>query len=160
MAKPGHNEGFHVLDDFVCEAIHDPSVPLANPAHQGRNEGMSVLEEVVFDTARESKPSDKERIQNSPAENRTKHMATRAWLLTVSVLVEQDEELAAKLGPGWRTDNELQEVVTAALAQFLAKRPDVAVEWESMTSTPLDGKPAVGRCAVCNRWVYDAENRT
>jgi len=87
-------------------------------------------------------------------------MATRSWLLTVSVLVEQDEELAAKLGPGWRTDNELQEVVTAALAQFLAKRPDIAVEWESMTSPPLDGKPAVGRCAVCNRWVYDVENCT
>ncbi|MCE9563743.1 MAG: hypothetical protein K8U57_17005 [Planctomycetes bacterium] len=87
-------------------------------------------------------------------------MATRSWLLTVSVLVEQDAELAAKLGPGWRTDDDLQEVVTAALSEFLAKRPDIVVEWQSMTSTPLDGKPAVGRCAVCNCWVYDVENRT
>jgi hypothetical protein len=87
-------------------------------------------------------------------------MATQSWLLTVSVLVEQDEELAAKFGTGWRTNDELQEVVTAALAQFLAKRPDIAVEWESMTSTSLDGMPAVGRCAVCNRWVFDVENHT
>ena len=60
MANPGHNEGFHVLDDFVCEAIHDPAVPLANPANQGQNEGMSVIEEVVFDTPRESKPGNHE----------------------------------------------------------------------------------------------------
>lgn len=94
------------------------------------------------------------------AERRTKSMATRSWLLTVSVLVEQNEEWAAKLGKGWRTDDELQEVVTTALAQFLAKRPDIAVEWQSMSSEPLDGKPAVGRCAVCYQWVYDVENCT
>lgn len=87
-------------------------------------------------------------------------MATSSWLLTVSVLVEQDRELAVKLGRGWDTDRQLQEVVTAALTEFLAKRPDIAVEWESMTSVPLDGKPGVGRCAVCNRWVYDVENVT
>src|SRR6266566_6402633 len=60
MANPGHNEGFHVLDDFVCEAIHAPSVPLANPANQGRNEGMSVIEEVVFEASSENKPGKKE----------------------------------------------------------------------------------------------------
>jgi hypothetical protein len=90
----------------------------------------------------------------------TKGMATQSWVLRVSVLVEQDEELAAKYGPGWRTDGELQKVVTTALAQFLAQRPDIKVEWESTYSIPLDGKPAVGRCAVCNCWVYDVENCT
>jgi hypothetical protein len=29
-----------------------------------------------------------------------------------------------------------------------------------MTHVPLDDRPAVGRCAVCNRWVYDVENAT
>jgi hypothetical protein len=87
-------------------------------------------------------------------------MATRSWLLKVSVIVEQDEELAAKDGPGWQTNDELQVVVTSAFAQFLAKRPDIQVEWEYTSSTPLADKPGVGRCAVCNRWVVDVENTT
>ena len=61
MANPGRNEGFHVLDDFVCEAIHAPSVPLANPANQGRNEGMSVVDEVAFDGPGENKPGGREK---------------------------------------------------------------------------------------------------
>jgi hypothetical protein len=87
-------------------------------------------------------------------------MATKSWLLTVSVLVEQDEEQPQRLGSGRRTDEEIQEAVTAALAHLLANRPGTVVEWQSLTSVPLDGKPACGRCAVCNRWVYDVENRT
>lgn len=87
-------------------------------------------------------------------------MATESWLLTVSVRVEQDRELAIKLGRGWDTDQQLQEVVTAALTEFLAKRPDMVVEWESIASVPLDGRPGVGRCTDCNRWVYDVNNVT
>jgi hypothetical protein len=49
MAATGHNKGFHVLDDFVCDAIHAPSVPLANPANQGQNGGMLVLDELIFE---------------------------------------------------------------------------------------------------------------
>jgi hypothetical protein len=52
MAAQGQNKGFHVLDEFVCEAIHDLSVPLANPAHQGRNEGLSVIEELLFEAGK------------------------------------------------------------------------------------------------------------
>jgi hypothetical protein len=52
MAVQGHNKGFHVLDEFVCDAIHDPSVPLANPANQGRNEGMSVIEELLCEAGK------------------------------------------------------------------------------------------------------------
>ncbi len=58
MADPSQNRGFHVLDDFVCEAIHAPSIPLANPANQGRTEEMVVLEEVVFDASMNGKPGD------------------------------------------------------------------------------------------------------
>jgi hypothetical protein len=49
MAERAVNEGFRMLDDFVCEAIHDPAVPRAADAHQGQNEGMRVVEELVFD---------------------------------------------------------------------------------------------------------------
>jgi hypothetical protein len=44
MEKRGQNEGLRVLDDFVCEAIHDPAVPQALSNKQGQNEGMRVLE--------------------------------------------------------------------------------------------------------------------
>lgn len=53
MAARGQNEGFHILDELVCEAIHAPSVPLANPHNQGQNEGMSVVEELVFEPGSE-----------------------------------------------------------------------------------------------------------
>src|SRR5205809_6751099 len=67
MANPGRNEGFHVLDDFVCEAIHNPSLPLANPANQGRNEGMTVVEEAVFDASSTKQPEDKEKERLGPS---------------------------------------------------------------------------------------------
>lgn len=53
MPAPGQNAGFHVLDDFVCEAIHAPGVPLADPAKQGRNEGMAVVEELMLEAGKE-----------------------------------------------------------------------------------------------------------
>jgi hypothetical protein len=50
MAKRGQNEGFRVLDDFVCEAIPNPDVPQANPKNQGQSEGMLVLQEIALDS--------------------------------------------------------------------------------------------------------------
>ena len=66
MAAQGQNKGFHVLDDFVCEAVHDASVPLANPAHQGRNEGMSVVEELLIDAGSESSSEGGQNPESSP----------------------------------------------------------------------------------------------
>jgi hypothetical protein len=51
MNKRGQNEGFRVLDDFVCEAIRDPAVPQAPPNKRGQNEGVRVLGELSFDIA-------------------------------------------------------------------------------------------------------------
>ena len=85
-------------------------------------------------------------------------MATRSWLLTVSVLIEQDEDTL--LREGWRTDEEFRNAVADAIAALYAGRSDTVVEWQSLTSVPLDGKPATGRCAVCNCWMYDVENCT
>jgi hypothetical protein len=49
MAAAGDNQGFHVLDDVVCEAIHAPTVPLPHPTNQGQNAGMMVVEEMVVE---------------------------------------------------------------------------------------------------------------
>jgi hypothetical protein len=87
-------------------------------------------------------------------------LATETDLLTISFLVEQDPTEAARLPFPLRADEEIRKAVLAAVAAVLSYRPDVRVEWSSSTLVPLDGKPAVGRCAVCNRWVYDVENAT
>ncbi len=87
-------------------------------------------------------------------------MATEVTLLTVSFLVEQDPAVASRTPFPLRTDEEIRKAVLAALAAVLSDRPDVRVAWESMSVVPLEGKPAVGRCAVCNRWLYDVENAT
>ncbi len=51
MDRKGQNEGFRVLDEFVCEAIHAPGVPPAPPNKRGQNEGVRVLEELSVCTA-------------------------------------------------------------------------------------------------------------
>src|SRR5262249_24296121 len=80
--------------------------------------------------------------------------------LTVSILVEQDPAEAARVPIPLRADEEIRKAVLAAVAVLLRDRPDVRVAWSSSSIVPLDGKPAVGQCAVCHRWVYDVENRT
>ena len=87
-------------------------------------------------------------------------MATTSTLMTVSLLVEQDFAEAARTPFPLRADEEIRKAVLAAVAALLSDRPNMRVEWSSSTVVPLDGKPAVGRCAVCNRWVYDEEHRT
>ncbi|MDY3550938.1 hypothetical protein R5W24_000007 [Gemmata sp. JC717] len=60
-----------------------------------------------------------------------------------------------------RAEEQIRKAVLAVLVAVLSEEvPDVRVGWESMSVVPLEGKPAVGRCAVCNRWVYDLENAT
>jgi hypothetical protein len=87
-------------------------------------------------------------------------LATQTDLLTVSLLVEQDPTEAAGMPFPLRADEEIRKAVLAAVAAVLSYRPDVRVAWSSSSIAPLDSQPAVGRCAVCNRWVYDVEART
>jgi hypothetical protein len=87
-------------------------------------------------------------------------LATATDLLTVSLLVEQNPAEAARLPFPLRADEQIRKAVLAAVAAVLSERPDVRVEWVSSSIVPLDGKPAVGRCAVCNCWVYDVEHAT
>src|SRR5215217_5063768 len=49
MAAQGQNQGFHVLEDFVCQAVPNPALPPANPANQGRNEGVVAHDEILVD---------------------------------------------------------------------------------------------------------------
>jgi hypothetical protein len=87
-------------------------------------------------------------------------LATETDLLTISLLVEQDPVEAGRAPFPLRADEEIRKAVLAAVAVLLRDRPDTRVEWSSSFIVPLDGKPAVGRCAVCNCWMYDVENRT
>ena len=65
MAKQAENEGFRMLDDFVCEAILAPGIPQADSRKQGSNQGMQIVEELVFEerngSKEDGKAEDKER---------------------------------------------------------------------------------------------------
>lgn len=85
-------------------------------------------------------------------------MAIESTLLQVSLLVEEDAEAVQRVGWPMSTDEEIRKAVLAAVAVLLRDRPNVRVEWSGCRSVPLNGKPWFGRCAVCNRWVYDCES--
>jgi hypothetical protein len=61
MTSSGKNEGIRVLDDFVCEAVSGSDAPKAAQRHQGRNEGMQVVEEIVFQMSNRDAESEKGR---------------------------------------------------------------------------------------------------
>jgi hypothetical protein len=84
-------------------------------------------------------------------------LVTQTTLLAVSLVIEEDADVARRLPFPLRTEEEVRKAVLVAVAALLSDRPDVRVEWSSLTSMPLDGARGYGRCAVCNRWVYDAE---
>jgi hypothetical protein len=46
-AQPEGNEGFRLLEEFVCEAIPGPEVPAAAGPGRGINAGVQVVVEVV-----------------------------------------------------------------------------------------------------------------
>lgn len=85
-------------------------------------------------------------------------MARESTLLTVSLIVEEDATIAERVPFPLRTEEEVRKAILAAVAAILSDRPDVRVEWSSLTTMPLDGSQGYGRCMVCDRWVYDAES--
>ena len=46
-AQPGGNEGFRVLDDFVCDAIAGPEGPGAGSLGRGASAGIHVVSEFM-----------------------------------------------------------------------------------------------------------------
>jgi hypothetical protein len=85
-------------------------------------------------------------------------LASESTLLTVSLIVEEDATVAERVPFPLRTEEEIRKAILAAVAAVLSDRPDVRVEWSSLTLAPLDGSEGYGRCAVCSRWVFDAES--
>jgi hypothetical protein len=67
-AQRAENEGFRVLEDFVCDAIHEPGIPQADPTKQGANEGIRVIKELVFEGERTSQQEGKESGQMGSSE--------------------------------------------------------------------------------------------
>jgi hypothetical protein len=63
MSTQGQNEGFRVLDDFVCEAIPNPAVPQAPRDRRGQNAGAQVLSELVFPGAANERGTDPARAR-------------------------------------------------------------------------------------------------
>jgi hypothetical protein len=84
-------------------------------------------------------------------------LASESTLLTVSLLVEEDATVAGRVPFPLRTEEEIRKAILAAVAAILSDRPDVRVEWSSLSTMPLDRAEGYGRCAMCNRWAYDAE---
>jgi hypothetical protein len=46
-APPDSNEGFRLLEEFVCAATPGPEVPAAAPTGRGVNAGVQVVVEVI-----------------------------------------------------------------------------------------------------------------
>ena len=51
MATYAESQRIKVLDDFVCEAIPSAGTCMEAANQTGRNSGMSVLEEILFDAS-------------------------------------------------------------------------------------------------------------
>lgn len=64
MSARAENEGIRMMEDFVCDAIHDSGIPQADPKKSGENEGMRVLEEFVFEG--ECNDTSENKRRNSP----------------------------------------------------------------------------------------------
>ncbi len=84
-------------------------------------------------------------------------MSVQTTLLTVAVTIEEDADQPRRVRGPFGAEQEVRKAVLAAVAVLFRDRPDVRVRWESMGAVPLDGNPQFGRCAVCNRWVFDAD---
>lgn len=96
MDKRGANEGFRVLDDFVCEAIPDPVVPLAPPNRRGQNEGVRVLEELSLDIAQIPQETE------LPSRTQMKAVPIDPRCPVKSIADQLPPEIARQIHPDWR----------------------------------------------------------
>jgi hypothetical protein len=64
MTTSAENEGFRMLDDFVCSAIPASGVPQADFAKSGKNEGMRIVGELAFEERSGTKAEDKRCSEN------------------------------------------------------------------------------------------------
>lgn len=85
-------------------------------------------------------------------------MNTKSRLLTISILIEQDDTVDELVN--LRTDYQIQQEIMATIEDLYADQDNIRITWQSTYTASLDSQPAVGRCIVCDRWVYDIENAT
>jgi hypothetical protein len=57
--KPAENEGFRVLEEFVCDAIPGPGISKDGPFARGENEGVDVQWELVVNASHEPLAEDR-----------------------------------------------------------------------------------------------------
>jgi len=57
MNRNSVTQPIHALDDFVCTAIHAKPVPQTKPINRGRNQDMSVVQEIVLDATNSAIPA-------------------------------------------------------------------------------------------------------
>ncbi len=87
-------------------------------------------------------------------------MKTESTLISVAVILEEEADNACRIEYASSTEEEIRKAVLCAIAVLVGDRPQAKVKWESLTSTPLDTRSDCGRCAVCNRWVYDEDSQS
>jgi hypothetical protein len=66
MATKSQNEGFRMLDDFICDALPDPAIRKGGPSRPGRNEGIHGVEELVVDLGAAQQVDDQEQRDGTP----------------------------------------------------------------------------------------------
>lgn len=98
MAGPAENEGFRVLDDFVCNAIHASEMPQAAPTKSGKNEGMHLVEESVF----EGRSQSKEEVKRCSTQQR-KPIPLRLSDFQIADLILETQQWNEGRGVDWKT---------------------------------------------------------
>ncbi|SRR5579885_1200278 len=87
MAERAANEGFRMLEDFVCDAISALAIPPAAGTRHGRNEGMRVVEECVLDLG--AVPRLVNELQATIDELKRQNAALKASLMDTTRLVQR-----------------------------------------------------------------------
>jgi len=129
--KEGRNNGFHVLDDFVCEAIQGPDLPAANLDNHGQNAGMAVIEEVLLEAG--NQPASE--LTSEPKSGATARIATASPVFA--------EELRRKVAFGkntcWAADLTEEQLVSVlgALGEY-ARSSQLVLECLDRHASELD----------------------
>jgi hypothetical protein len=113
MATPNNHHDFHILDEFVCDANASPIASLAYPAKHGQNEGMTVVEELVFEPSGET--TDQRRLDDE-RHGITSHILNRADEFGMARHVQ----IALSVLRQRSIENQLQESAVTQLAKAFA----------------------------------------
>jgi hypothetical protein len=97
MSGRAENEGFRMLEEFVCQAIPGPGIPQAESRHGGENEGVRIVEEFVVDMSCGASQGDKSSKIKSEPERPSAQGAIKTPSASVPIMVAS---LGAAAGAG------------------------------------------------------------